>query len=74
LQQEDVDQAIPQRTTAAPLKSSTADPKIIIVWLRAPAVDTESHSPATLHIISRTMFSANSHEIVEVVERGVKQY
>ena len=24
----------------------------------------------TLHIISRTMFSANSHEIVEVVERG----
>jgi cytochrome P450 len=28
----------------------------------------------TLHIISRTMFSANSHEIVEVVERGVKQY
>src|SRR5215469_12749406 len=28
----------------------------------------------TLHIISRTMFSANSREIVEVVERGVKQY
>jgi cytochrome P450 len=28
----------------------------------------------TLHIVSRTMFSANSHEIVEVVERGVKQY
>jgi cytochrome P450 len=28
----------------------------------------------TLHIISRTMFSANSHEIVEVVERGVQQY
>src|SRR6201981_935226 len=25
----------------------------------------------TLHIISRTMFSANSHEIVEVVEGGV---
>ena len=28
----------------------------------------------TLYIISRTMFSANSHEIVEVVEGGVKQY
>jgi cytochrome P450 len=28
----------------------------------------------TLHIISRTMFSANSDEIVEVVERDVKQY
>jgi cytochrome P450 len=28
----------------------------------------------TLHIISRAMFSANSHEIVEVVEGGVKQY
>jgi cytochrome P450 len=28
----------------------------------------------TLHIISRTMFSANSHEIVEMVERGVEQY
>jgi cytochrome P450 len=28
----------------------------------------------TLHIISRTMFSANSDEIVEVVERGVGQY
>src|SRR6516162_9009818 len=28
----------------------------------------------TLHIISRTMFSADSHHIVEVVERGVGQY
>ena len=28
----------------------------------------------TLHIISRTMFSANSDEIVDVVERGVEQY
>jgi cytochrome P450 len=28
----------------------------------------------TLHIISRTMFSADSHEIVEVIERGVEQY
>ena len=28
----------------------------------------------TLHIISRTMFSANSDEIVEVVERGVGRY
>ena len=28
----------------------------------------------TLHIISRTMFSANSDEIVELVEGGVKQY
>jgi len=29
---------------------------------------------ATLHIISRTMFSSNSDEIVEVVERGVGRY
>jgi cytochrome P450 len=29
---------------------------------------------ATLHIISRTMFSSNSAEIVEVVERGVGRY
>ena len=29
---------------------------------------------ATLHIISRAMFSANSDEIVEVVERGVGRY
>jgi cytochrome P450 len=28
----------------------------------------------TLHIISRTMFSANSDEIVDIVERGVAQY
>src|SRR5262249_48579004 len=28
----------------------------------------------TLHIISRAMFSANSDEIVEVVERGVSRY
>jgi cytochrome P450 len=28
----------------------------------------------TLHIISRAMFSANSDEIVDVVERGVEQY
>lgn len=28
----------------------------------------------TLHIISRTMFSANSDEIVDVVERGVEGY
>src|SRR5215471_11517831 len=28
----------------------------------------------TLHIISRTMFSANSDEIVDVVERGVEEY
>jgi cytochrome P450 len=28
----------------------------------------------TLHVISRTMFSANSDEIVDVVERGVEQY
>jgi len=29
---------------------------------------------ATLHIISRAMFSADSDEIVDVVERGVNQY
>jgi cytochrome P450 len=29
---------------------------------------------ATLHIISRTMFSSDSDEIVEVVERGVSRY
>jgi cytochrome P450 len=28
----------------------------------------------TLHIISRAMFSADSHEIVKAVERGVEQY
>ena len=28
----------------------------------------------TLHVISRTMFSANSDEIVDVVERGVGRY
>jgi cytochrome P450 len=29
---------------------------------------------ATLHIISRTMFSSNSDEIVDIVERGVERY
>ena len=51
---------------------------LLAEWDASPDASVVDVGPAmmhaTLHIISRAMFSANSDEIVEVVERGVGRY
>ena len=61
----------------APIITEFAE-RLIARWDEKPAdaeVDVAAAMMhATLHIISRTMFSSDSDEIVDIVERGVERY
>lgn len=61
----------------APIMTEFAE-RLLAQWDEEPAdaeVDVAAAMMhATLHIISRTMFSSDSDEIVDIVERGVERY